>query len=52
MIKLKVYDIRNFPHFIIHVGRIDASSRTDVEYFEERYDQVVKYIEKQTVNIG
>ena len=44
--QLKFYDIRIFTHFIIHVGGIDASSRTAVEYFEERYAQVVKYIEK------
>ena len=44
--QIKVYDIRKFSHVIIYVGGNDASSGTDVEYFEEKFDQVIQHIKE------
>ena len=42
--QVKVYDIRKFSHLIIYIGGNDASSGTDIEYFEHKYDQLIQYI--------
>ena len=42
--QIKVYDIRKFSHVIVYVGGNDASNRTDIEYFEEVFDQVIQHI--------
>lgn len=42
----KVFNIKQFSHVIIYVGGNDASSGTDTEYFEERYEQVIQYLKQ------
>lgn len=42
--QIKVYDIRKFSHVILYVGGNNASSGTDIEYFEEMFDQVIQHI--------
>ena len=42
--QIKVYDIRKFSHVIVYVGGNDASNGTDIEYFEEMFDQVIQHI--------
>ena len=44
--QIKVYDITKFSHVIIYVGGNDASNGTDIEYFEERYDQLLQFIKE------
>ena len=44
--QIKVYDIMKFSHVIIYVGGNDASNGTDIEYFEERYDQLLQFIKE------
>ena len=36
-----IFNMKQFSDIIISVGGNDASSGTDVEYFEERYEQVI-----------
>ena len=43
------YDLNKFSHVIIYVGGNDASNGTDIEYFEEVYDQTIQFI-KETNN--
>ena len=43
---MKVYDIKKFSHVIVYVGGNDASSGTDIEYFEEMFDQLIQYIKE------
>ena len=44
--QIKVYDIMKISHVIIYVGGNDASNGTDIEYFEERYDQLLQFIKE------
>ena len=39
-----VFNISRFSHVILYVG---ASSNSDMEYFEERYEQVIQYFKKE-----
>ena len=48
--QIKVYDITKFSHVILYVGGNDASNGTDVEYFEEKYDQVIQHIKESNKN--
>ncbi|MEW8340004.1 MAG: GDSL-type esterase/lipase family protein [Candidatus Thiodiazotropha taylori] len=42
--QIKLYDLRKFSHVIVYVGGNDASNGTDIEYFEEVFDQVIQHI--------
>lgn len=42
--EIKLFDLDNFSHVIIYVGGTDASHGTDTEYFEDKYDQLLRYI--------
>lgn len=44
--EIEVYDLNQFSHIIVYVGGNNASNRTDIEYFEELYDQLLNYIKK------
>ena len=46
--ELLVYDLHRFSHAIIYVGGNDASSRTDIEYFEEKYEQLLVHIQENS----
>ena len=41
-----VFNMKQFSNIIIYVGGNDASSGTDIEYFEELYDQVIQNIKQ------
>ena len=41
-----VFNMEQFSNIIIYVGGNDASSGTDIEYFEELYDQVIQNIKQ------
>lgn len=42
--EIKVFNLDKFSHVIIYVGGNNASRGTDIEYFEEKYDQLLDYI--------
>ena len=46
--ELSVYDLHLFSHAIVYVGGNDASSRTDIEYFEEKYEQLLVHIQENS----
>lgn len=46
--ELLVYDLHRFSHAIIYVGGNDASKRTDIEYFEEKYEQLLVHIKENS----
>ena len=50
--KLVMYNLGQFESVIIYVGGNDAarSQDPDMEYFEEKYDQMIKYIKNQNPN--
>ena len=41
-----VFNMNQFSNIIIYIGGNDASSGTDIEYFEELYDQVIQNIKQ------
>lgn len=43
-----MYDLQNFSHVPIYVGGNNASNKTDIEYLEERYDQLICYIKEKS----
>lgn len=45
--EIKLFDLDKFSHVIIYVGGNDASLNTDSEYFEEKYDQLLRYIHQK-----
>lgn len=45
--EIKLFDLDKFSHVIIYVGGNDASLGTDSEYFEEKYDQLLRYIRQK-----
>ena len=45
--EVKVFDLSQFSHIIIYVGGNNASKGTDTEYFEEKYDQLLDYIQNK-----
>ena len=45
--EIEVYDLQNFSHAILYVGGNNASSKTDCEYFEEKYDQLICFIKER-----
>ncbi|MES9882521.1 MAG: SGNH/GDSL hydrolase family protein [Sedimenticola sp.] len=42
--ELSMYDMKQFSTVIIHCGGNDASNGTDLELFEERYDQLMSVV--------
>ena len=41
---MKVYDLKQFSAVIIYVGGNDAANGSDPEFFEEKYDQLIRHI--------
>lgn len=41
---MKVFDLNQFSAAIIYVGGNDAANGSDPELFEEKYDQLIRYI--------
>lgn len=44
--QLSLFDLKNFSTVIISIGGNDISNGTNVEYVEEKYDQLIQYIQK------
>ena len=44
---LKIYDLSKFTKIVLYIGGNNASEGTDLELFEELYDQLLNYIHKQ-----
>lgn len=44
--QLKVFDMKQFSHVVIHVGGNDTAHGTDIEFFEEIYDQVIQHVKQ------
>ena len=40
--QIKLFDLKEFSHVMFYIG---ASNGTSMEYFEEKYDQVIQNIE-------
>ena len=51
--KIKIYDLKIFQNIIIYVSGNDASQNIDIEYIEEKYEQLVCLIKDKnpTINI-
>ena len=41
-----MYDLYIFLHILIYVGGNNASDKTDIEYFEDRNDQLICHIKE------
>ncbi|MEW8544960.1 MAG: GDSL-type esterase/lipase family protein, partial [Candidatus Thiodiazotropha sp.] len=46
--EIAVYDLYQFSHTIIYVGGNNASNRTDIEYFQEKYEQLLLHIKQNS----
>lgn len=42
--EVKLFDLEKFSHVVIYVGGNNASRGSDIEFFEEKYDQLLDYI--------
>ena len=49
---MSVYDLKNFINVIIYVGGNDVSNGSNVEYVEEKYDQLLQYIKDNNGDIS
>ena len=51
--KVQIYDLKKFQNIIIYVSGNDASQNIDIEYIEEKYEQLVCLIKNKnsTINI-
>ncbi|MCG7877246.1 MAG: SGNH/GDSL hydrolase family protein, partial [Candidatus Thiodiazotropha endolucinida] len=47
---IRRYDLKNFSSIIVYVGGNDFAGGIDPELFEEKYDQLLSYIKKETSN--
>lgn len=45
--KIKICDLKNFQNIIIYVSCNDASQSRDLEYVEEKYEQMINYIKSK-----
>ena len=48
---MSVYNLKNFTNVIIYVGGNDVSNGSNVQYVEEKYDQLLQYIKDNNGNI-
>lgn len=46
--EVDVYDFTQFSHVILYVGGNNASKRTEIEYFEEKYEQLLSKIKQNS----
>lgn len=44
---IKVYDLQHFSNVIIYIGGNDTANGRDMEYFEEKLDQLLTYIKEK-----
>lgn len=45
--KLQIFDLTKFANIVVYVGGNNASSKTDLEYFEEKYEQLITFIKNK-----
>ena len=49
--KIKIYDLKCFENIIIYVAGNDASQKKDMEYIEEKYEQLINYIKSKNPTV-
>ena len=49
--KVHIYDLKKFQNIIIYVSGNDASQNIDIEYIEEKYEQLVCLIKNKNSTI-
>lgn len=49
--KILIYDLKSFQDIIIYVSGNDASQNTEIEYAEEKYEQLICLIKKKNPEI-
>lgn len=47
-----VYDLRNFSTIIIYVGGNNVSNGSNIEYVDEKFDQLLQYIKKANSDLS
>lgn len=47
MREIRIFDLQHFSNIIIYIGGNDAARGTDIEYFEEKYEQLLSYIKQR-----
>lgn len=45
--KVQMFDLSKFSDIVIYVGGNDSSDNTDIEYFEEKYEQLLHHIKNK-----
>lgn len=45
--KIKLYDLSKFTDIVVYIGGNDSSRNTDIEYFEEKYEQFLSYVKEK-----
>ena len=45
--KVQMFDLSKFSDIVIYVGSNDSSDNTDIEYFEEKYEQLLHHIKNK-----
>ena len=45
--KVHLFDLSKFSDIVIYVGGNDSSSNTDIELFEEKYEQLIQHIKNK-----
>ena len=45
--KVHLFDLSKFTDIVIYVGGNDSSSNTDIELFEEKYEQLIQHIKSK-----
>lgn len=45
--KLQIFDISKFDNIVVYVGGNDTSRNTNLEYFEEKYDQLITSVKSK-----
>ena len=48
--KLQIYDLKKIANIIVYVGGNNASNKTDPEYFEEKYKQLITSVKNSNSN--
>lgn len=48
--EIGVYDLKSFQNVILCIGGNDSSSRTETNIFEEKYDELLRYIKAANKN--
>ena len=44
---MHLFDLSKFSDIVIYVGGNDSSSNTDIELFEEKYEQLIQHIKNK-----